>query len=99
MLKCPHCNAASFKWSEILKANWMFSTLQCNNCGKKSKITFFSRLIVVALTIVPFLIFGLFLSPFDNVLGTIFVAILIAFTGSLLTPYIVKYKTEENSAS
>ncbi|SER55621.1 TIGR04104 family putative zinc finger protein [Salipaludibacillus aurantiacus] len=99
MLKCPHCNTASFKRSKILKANWIFSTIQCNNCGKKSRITYFSRLIVVALTVVPFLIFGLILSPFDNVLVTIFVAILIAFTGSLLTPYLVKYKIEEKNAS
>ncbi|WP_198153463.1 TIGR04104 family putative zinc finger protein [Thalassobacillus sp. C254] len=77
MLKCTHCNA-SFKWSKTLKGNWMFSTIQCNKCGKKSKITYFSRLIIVALTVVPLLIFGLFLSPFENVLITIIVAILVA---------------------
>ncbi|WP_026674040.1 TIGR04104 family putative zinc finger protein [Alkalihalobacterium bogoriense] len=98
MVKCTKCHQ-SLRWIDVFKANWFYSAVECEKCGTKSKITNLSRLTVVVLTVVPLLVFGLFLSPFENVLVTMILAVFIALAGSLLTPYFVKYKPVEKSTS
>lgn len=91
MVKCDNCNT-SFKWKQIYRANWIYGPVKCNKCGFKYKITFPSRFIVVGLTIVPMLIFGYSSFPMRNVLLTMIISIGVAIIGSLLTPFLVKYK-------
>ncbi|WP_425279365.1 TIGR04104 family putative zinc finger protein [Cytobacillus pseudoceanisediminis] len=89
--KCGTCNTP-FKWIKILKANWFYSTIDCERCGTGYKITFPSRFICAIFIILPMWIYGLFLSPFDNVFIILSVCITIAIIGSLFTPFLVKYK-------
>ncbi|WP_166672533.1 TIGR04104 family putative zinc finger protein [Cytobacillus firmus] len=89
--KCDTCNIP-FKWIKIFRANWFYITINCDRCGTEYKITFPSRFICVSFTIIPMWIYGLFLSPFNNVFITIVLCIAIAIIGSLFTPFLVKYK-------
>lgn len=98
MVKCPLCNF-SLRWKSVYKANWLYSQVECNNCGTKSKITNVSRIIVTGLTVVPLVGLGLFFPPFDHTFLTILVAVLAAMIGSFCTPFLVKYKTVEEGKS
>ncbi|WP_108588114.1 TIGR04104 family putative zinc finger protein [Paenisporosarcina sp. OV554] len=92
MQKCNNCNLP-FKWSVIYKsAMWLYKPIQCEKCGTDYKISFPSRYIVSFLTVLPILIFGLILSPFDNEFINILIGLCISFTGSFFIPYLVKYK-------
>ncbi|WP_369420060.1 TIGR04104 family putative zinc finger protein [Lentibacillus daqui] len=87
-----------FSWSEIYKSFWSwkgYKPIECDNCGKKHKITATGRLIFVALTVLPMLIFIKFISffpPFNNFLVALGLALAILFVGSLVTPYFVRFK-------
>ncbi|WP_405196579.1 TIGR04104 family putative zinc finger protein [Virgibacillus necropolis] len=91
--KCDSCNT-SFKYSEIFQAIWLgYKPIQCEKCSSIHKITIPSRFIVVCLTILPMLIFGFSLSPpFSNFFLTLMIMLIIPFVGSLLTPFLVRYK-------
>ncbi|MFD5854261.1 TIGR04104 family putative zinc finger protein [Cytobacillus pseudoceanisediminis] len=89
--KCDTCNNP-FKWIKIFRANWFYSTINCDRCGTEYKITFPSRFICVSFTIIPMWIYGLFASPFSNVFTTIVICIATAIIGSLFSPFLVKYK-------
>ncbi|ALC85334.1 hypothetical protein AM499_05535 [Bacillus sp. FJAT-22090] len=91
MQKCNNCNHP-LKWGKIYNSvMWFYKSIQCEKCGTDYKISFPSRLIGVFLTL-PIPIFGLILSPFDNDFVNILIGICISFTGSLLIPFLVKYK-------
>ena len=92
MQKCEKCNT-HFSWSEIYKSYWRgYKPIKCNECDTTHKITVPSRFIFVFFTILPMLIFGIFISPFFNVLITLGIAIFIYIIGSLLAPFFVTYK-------
>lgn len=88
---CNKCKT-SFQWGQVLKANWLRKNLRCENCGTEHKITQGSRLLFVYFSVIPLLIFGLFLTPFENVAYTIMASIAIAIVFSFWTPFFVKYK-------
>ncbi|MHA6251502.1 TIGR04104 family putative zinc finger protein [Oceanobacillus sp. CAU 1775] len=92
MQKCESCNE-KFNWSAIYKSFWWtYKPIKCEQCGAIHKITITGRIIFVSFTILPFLIFGHFLSPFSNILMTLGVGLIILILGSLLTPFFVSYK-------
>lgn len=94
MQKCDHCHTP-FSWSEIYQSFvWTYNAIECRNCGTEHGITFLGRLSFVFCTIVPALIFLIFLSPFDNVILTFVIGMSILLGGSLLTPFFVKYRGE-----
>jgi CXXC-20-CXXC protein len=90
--KCEKCNA-HFSWSKIYESFWLsYKPIKCNECDTTHKITIPSRLIFVSFTFLPMLTFGYFLSPFNNGLVTLGIAIFILIIGSLLAPFLVTYK-------
>ncbi|WP_188048674.1 TIGR04104 family putative zinc finger protein [Bacillus sp. CH30_1T] len=93
MQKCDKCNT-QFSWSEIYNSFvWIYKPIECNNCGMEHRITILGRLSFAFCTIVPSLIFFNFLSPFENYyILTFVIGIFILLVGSLLTPFLVKYK-------
>ena len=92
MQKCENCNE-QFSWSEIYKSYWWtYKPIKCKQCEAVHKITITGRITFVSFTIVPFLIFGYFLSPFSNIFVTLGVGIIILIFGSLWIPFFVKYK-------
>ncbi|MYL57587.1 hypothetical protein GLW20_08720 [Virgibacillus halodenitrificans] len=90
--KCQNCKA-QFSWNKIYKSFWWnYKPIECDNCGTKHKITIPGRFIFVSLTILPMLIFMNLLSPFSKIFPTIGIGLIICFIGSLLTPYLVRFK-------
>ena len=93
MQKCEKCKT-QFSWNQVYKSIWWnYKPIKCNNCEAKHKIKISGRFAFVSLTIVPMLIFSHFLSPFNNVFSTIGTGFCIIFIGSLLAPFIVKYRS------
>ncbi|WP_077212266.1 TIGR04104 family putative zinc finger protein [Bacillus dakarensis] len=94
MQKCENCNT-QFSWSKIFKSFWWtYKPIQCDNCGVIHTITTLGRSTVTALTIVPMLVFGYFLSPFNNIFVTISIGILISIVGFMIAPFVVRYKKQ-----
>ncbi|WP_171038264.1 TIGR04104 family putative zinc finger protein [Aquibacillus sediminis] len=92
MQKCEKCYA-QFSWSQIYKSFWWnYKPIKCNECGTTHKITIPGRFTFVSFTILPMLIFGNFLSPFNNILLTLSIAFFIFIIGTLLPPFFVTYK-------
>ncbi|MGM0852643.1 MAG: TIGR04104 family putative zinc finger protein [Bacillota bacterium] len=92
MQKCDKCNT-QFRWSKIYKSFvWTYKPIECNNCGTEHRITILGRLSFVFCTIVPSLIFLNFPSPFESFILTLVIGLFILLVGSLLTPFLVKYK-------
>ncbi|WP_180968282.1 TIGR04104 family putative zinc finger protein [Cytobacillus massiliigabonensis] len=96
MTKCDSCHSP-FSWSKIYKANLLYSPVQCDHCSSKHMITFPSRLIVTAFTVLPFILFCFFFSPFNSIFLTLIIGLFITFLGSLLAPYAVNYKKLQNT--
>ena len=65
---------------------------ECENCHTEHRIILIGRLIFVSLTILPMLVYGFFLTPFDSVFATIGAGITILVFGFFFTPYLVTYK-------
>ncbi|WP_411790977.1 TIGR04104 family putative zinc finger protein [Halobacillus rhizosphaerae] len=90
MTSCDCCHT-EFRWGEILKANFLHGFCKCRNCSCAHKIDFLSRFKVTLLSVVPFLVFGLFLTPFESNFFTILIGLLIFILGMLFTPFVVNY--------
>ncbi|MGP4078415.1 TIGR04104 family putative zinc finger protein [Pseudalkalibacillus sp. R45] len=93
--KCDNCNTI-FKWRKIFKANLFYSPIQCSKCNSVHKVAFLSRFTVTSLTVLPILIFGYYLSPFNNVIVTLIIGLCIAILGFLIAPFLVNYKEIKN---
>lgn len=92
---CENCNT-QFSWKKIYKSFWWnYKPIKCDNCGAEHKITISGRIAFVSLTILPMLIYGLFLSPFNNISVTLATALLILFAGTLFVPFLVTYKISD----
>jgi CXXC-20-CXXC protein len=96
MQHCNNCNS-TFKWKKIHRYLWgnQFKPIQCHNCGKEHYITITGRLTNSMLTILPMVIFSLFLTPFHNMFLTLGIGFSLFLIGSLLTPFLVTFKVEE----
>ncbi|MBU7595038.1 TIGR04104 family putative zinc finger protein [Metabacillus halosaccharovorans] len=93
MQKCQKCNLP-FGWKNIYRSFWgcVYKPIICDKCSTKHRITFQGRFIVTFLTTIPMLIFINFLSLFNNAFLTLGVGLFIAFIGSLIAPYLVRFK-------
>ena len=91
MTSCDYCHT-EFQWGEILKRNLLYGLIFCRNCGCEHKIDFPSRLKVTLVSVVPFLVFGLFLTPFANTFFTIVTGLFIFVIGMLISPFVANYK-------
>ncbi|WP_047985858.1 TIGR04104 family putative zinc finger protein [Ornithinibacillus californiensis] len=92
MQKCENCKS-QFSWHKIYKSLWWgYKPINCNECGMAHKITTSGRFVFVSLTILPAMIFGNFLSPFNNFFATFGIALFILLLGSLLLPFFVTFK-------
>lgn len=90
--KCKKCHT-QFSWKQIYQSFWWnYKPIICNQCRTEHKITIVGRLTFVSLTIIPMLLFGNYLSPFENVFATLVSALFVLLIGSLLTPFFVTYK-------
>jgi len=89
-----HICSMPFSWNNIYWSLWVYKTIVCEKCGTKHKITASGRLVVTFLIVLPMIIFIHFLSPFDNALLTLVFGIFIALIGSLLTPFLVRFKVK-----
>ncbi|TMU88349.1 hypothetical protein FGG79_02580 [Bacillus sp. BHET2] len=90
--KCDKCTN-QFSWSEIYKSFiWTYKPFECNNCGTEHRITIFGRVSFAFCTIVPSTTFMNFLSPFENIILTLVIGMIILLVGSLLVPFFVNYK-------
>ncbi|WP_412729384.1 TIGR04104 family putative zinc finger protein [Cytobacillus praedii] len=70
MQKCKNCNT-QFRWSTKYKSFWWgYKPIKCENCNAEHGIIVRVRIIFVSLTILPMLVFGFFLSPFDSAFVT-----------------------------
>lgn len=89
MQKCENCNT-KFSWSKLF---WWtsYNPIECENCGTKHKITNIGKSTVIAMSILPMLIFIYFLSPFDNIFKSIGVGFLIGIIGLLFTPFVTRF--------
>ncbi|MCA0970809.1 hypothetical protein LCM20_09425 [Halobacillus litoralis] len=91
MASCECCKT-EFSWSGLLRRNFLYAELECKNCGCVHKITWPSRFAVTSLSVVPMLIFGLTLTPFENTLTTMGIGLIVFTLGMLITPVAVNYK-------
>ncbi|MED4017980.1 TIGR04104 family putative zinc finger protein [Sutcliffiella cohnii] len=92
MFTCEGCNK-KYRWGKIYKSILLgYKPIPCDFCGAEHKITFSSRFIVVGLTVLPFYIFGRFLSPFSNFFITLLLGLIIVFFCTLAIPYLAKFK-------
>jgi CXXC-20-CXXC protein len=90
--KCINCKK-QFNWNQVYKSFWWtYKPIKCKQCEAIHKITITGRFSFVSLTIVPMLIFGHFLSPFNNIFATLGIGLCILFFGSLLAPFFVRYR-------
>ena len=97
MQKCRKC-IKPFSWGEIYRSfwGWMYKPIKCDKCGTVHHITIIGRLTFVSVTILPMVIFLNFLSPFDNFFSTLGVGIAILILGSLLAPYLLRFKVNDH---
>ncbi|MBB5171935.1 CXXC-20-CXXC protein [Texcoconibacillus texcoconensis] len=94
MQKCDKCNTP-FSWGSMIKSFFCsYKPTHCDHCETKHEITISGRFTLVSLTILPLLIVGLFLTPFNSSFINIFVGFSILIVGFLLAPYFVKYKAK-----
>ncbi|MCA1054126.1 hypothetical protein LCM10_03935 [Rossellomorea aquimaris] len=96
MQRCINCKT-EFKWKEIYRYLWghLFNPIKCESCGEDHYITVKGRLTNSMLVILPMLLFGQFLSPFNHMLLSLGFGISVGLIGSLLTPFLVTFKIEE----
>jgi len=94
--QCQKCNMP-FIWNSIYRSflGWVYSPIICDKCGTKHRITFSGRFVVTFLTVLPMLTFMNFYRLFDHALLTFGLGIFIAFIGSLLTPFLVRFKDKK----
>ena len=91
--KCDKCNA-QFKWTEIYRSLWLvYRPIRCNKCGTKHKIVFSSRILLSFLSVVPMVVFDLFVSKF-TIFFTIMINIIFIVLLSLFLPFFVKYTSD-----
>lgn len=100
MNKCEKCYK-QFSWFTVYRSiwGWTYKPIKCDKCGSKHRITFIGRLTNTFLTIVPMIIYMNLLSPFENIFLWIGTGLLIAFFGSLLTPYLVAFAADSENSS
>ncbi|WP_420842532.1 TIGR04104 family putative zinc finger protein [Halalkalibacter alkaliphilus] len=92
MQRCEKCDEL-FSWNKIYKSFWWnYQPIKCNQCETTHKITLTGRFTFVSLTIIPMMIFGHFLSPFNNFFVTVGIGLCILFLGSLLAPFFVTFR-------
>jgi CXXC-20-CXXC protein len=91
--KCESCNT-QFSWSKIYKSflGWTYKSIRCDKCSIEHFITLPGRFTFAFLSILPMLLFFNFLSPFNNMTTNIGVGILLSFIGSLISPFLVRFK-------
>ncbi|MBW3111644.1 hypothetical protein KYJ26_07380 [Bacillus sp. MCCB 382] len=93
MQKCDKCQTP-FSWKKIMKSFiWTYKPIHCSNCGTEHDITIRGRLAFVLCTILPAILFFNFLSPFENFVLTFGIGMLILLVGTLVTPFLVTYKS------
>ncbi|TXC92855.1 hypothetical protein FS935_01260 [Metabacillus litoralis] len=92
--QCKNCNK-HFSWKKVYLSfwGWGYKSIICEKCGTEHRITFSGRLIATFLIVLPMSLFMNFLTPFENFFTTIFNGILLAFFGSILTPFLVRFKS------
>ncbi|MGE7768585.1 TIGR04104 family putative zinc finger protein [Peribacillus sp. NPDC096540] len=91
--KCDKCNT-QFKWGKISKSLFLaYRPIQCNQCGMKHRITFFSRIIISLLIVPPIWIFSFIISNQLSLSTSYTVSIMIIYSVliSLFFPFLVKY--------
>ncbi|WP_164669768.1 TIGR04104 family putative zinc finger protein [Virgibacillus doumboii] len=95
--KCISCSN-QFSWGTIYKALMIgYNPIQCRVCGSNHEVIFSTRLWTALLTVGPLFIIlyltfpGNFLRTVPTLLNVVLM-ILAAALGSLLTPYVAKYK-------
>lgn len=95
MQHCKNCEI-QFSWKKVYRSfwGWGYKSIICEKCGTKHRITFSGRLIATFLIVLPMSFFINFLSPFENLIITIFIGIFLAFIGSILTPFLVRFKSD-----
>ncbi|SFF57401.1 cxxc_20_cxxc protein [Halobacillus alkaliphilus] len=91
MTSCECCHT-EFQWGEILNRNLLYGLISCRKCGCEHTMDFPSRFKVTLVSVVPFLVFGLFLTPFDNTFFTIVAGLFIFVLGMLISPFVTNYK-------
>ena len=91
--QCQKCDLP-LSWNNIYHSfwGWVYKPIIYDKCGMKHRITVSGRFIVTFLTVLPMLVFMSFLSPFNDGLLTIGIGIFIACIGSLITPFLVRFK-------
>lgn len=92
MRKCKSCDKP-ITIKQIHKSIWAgYKPIYCEDCKLEHSITNGSRTIFVSVTLLPMLIFGLYLQPFENGLLNLLVSFIILIIGSLIAPYLVQYR-------
>lgn len=97
--KCEKCHSL-FSWSKIFKSLWLgYRPVQCRQCGVKHRISFFSRILLSLLTVIPMFLFGSTLINKWSLSIPYIVSLMIIY-GVLLSalfPYLAKYNSNEGS--
>ncbi|WP_396334487.1 TIGR04104 family putative zinc finger protein [Alkalihalobacillus sp. MEB130] len=92
MQQCEKCETP-FTWRHIFSSSlWGYRPIHCRQCDLEHKITIWGRFTFVFLTLVPFYLFTMFLSPFTTFFYTFSIGVIILIIGSVVTPYFLKYK-------
>ncbi|WP_413469216.1 TIGR04104 family putative zinc finger protein [Rossellomorea aquimaris] len=93
--KCDKCHR-TFSWKTIFRSFiWTYKPIHCTNCGTVHEITIRGRFSFTLCTILPAILFFNFLTPFENFVLTFVIGMLILLVGTLLTPFLVTYKSIE----
>jgi CXXC-20-CXXC protein len=97
---CKNCHT-QFKWKKVYQYLWgpIIKPLCCHTCDQEHSLTIKGRFTNSMLTIFPMLVFMQFLSPFQNILLTGGIGFLLGIIGSLLGPYLVGFKLDDNNQS
>ncbi|MFJ7737677.1 TIGR04104 family putative zinc finger protein [Lysinibacillus sp. NPDC097287] len=94
--KCDQCNT-QFKWSTIVSSIFLaHRPIQCNQCDTNHRVTFFSRIILSLLSVVPLWIFGYIIARQLSLSFSYTFSIMIIYSVFmfLLFPFFVKYNSK-----
>ncbi|MBW3111656.1 hypothetical protein KYJ26_07440 [Bacillus sp. MCCB 382] len=97
MQHCENCHT-QFKRKKIYRYLWgpIFNPLCCPSCGQEHCMTLKGRFTNSIVLILPMILFTQLLTPFYNIALNLMIGLLLLLAGSLLNPFLVRFKLVYN---
>ncbi|QHE62515.1 hypothetical protein FHE72_16920 [Rossellomorea vietnamensis] len=99
MQHCKNCHT-QFQWKKVYFYLWgpIINPFRCHACKHDHLITMKGR-VMLSLLYLPATLFLLFLTPFQSISLNLGIGVLLLLIGSLLSPFIVRFKLEQTNQS